>query len=230
MAVRDYRIVPGLVTKEQDQDQEMLVCDTDSAVVHRVSGDTAAVLRQVLATGGGPVAFENDGITSGLVEAGVLVAVDAPAGFVSRRSLVSTAAAVGPIGIVALALPGAAAASSADDPDPSALESDPVVVTTLTRISYPADNPVAGTGDSNIEVRWLQFTGTGGGAFTFQVSIIGNAANSQVSETRTNLASNTTHTIFIANWADGEQITVTYVTTSLRNNVTGQNRTTTREV
>jgi hypothetical protein len=110
MALGDYRILPGLVTEEIGQ--EILVCDTDLAVVHRVSGPAADVLRQVLASGGAPAALQNDDVTSGLVAAGVLVAVDAPAELVSRRSFVGAAAAVGAFGIVTLALPRAAAASS----------------------------------------------------------------------------------------------------------------------
>jgi len=110
MALGDYRIVPGLVTEEIDQ--EILVCDTDLAVVHRVSGPAADVLRQVLASGGAPAALQDDDVTSGLVTAGVLVAADAPADLFSRRSFVNAAAAVGAMGIVTLALPRAAAASS----------------------------------------------------------------------------------------------------------------------
>jgi hypothetical protein len=110
MALGDYRIVPGLVTEEIGR--EILVCDADLALVHRVSGRAADVLRQVLANRGEPAALESDDITSGLVAAGVLVAAGAPGDLVSRRSFVNAAAAVGAMGIVTLALPRAAAASS----------------------------------------------------------------------------------------------------------------------
>lgn len=109
-----YRMAAGLVVEEVDG--EFLVCDADRAVVHRVGGASGEVLRRVLVAGGAQVVLEGDDVVSGLQDVGVLVAADAAVGGVSRRSFVG-AAAVGAFGVVTLALPRAAAASSAAGPD-----------------------------------------------------------------------------------------------------------------
>jgi len=154
MALGDYRIVPGLVTEEIGQ--EILVCDTDLALVHRVSGPAADVLRQVLATGGEPVALESDDITSGLVAAGVLVAAGAPGDLVSRRSFVSGAAAVGAIGIVTLALPRAAAASSVVEP--SGGGGGPTTPPESTGVEGDFSVLTSSGANTPVELRWRSLT------------------------------------------------------------------------
>jgi hypothetical protein len=229
MALGDYRILPGLVTEEIGQ--EILVCDTDLAVVHRVSGPAADVLRQVLATGGEPVALEGDDITSGLVAAGVLVSAEVPADLVSRRSFVSAAAAVGAIGIVTLALPRAAAASSTVDPSlvppPPPPEPDPVVQGFRTQITYPDLDAPENELDRTARVFWGQTpAGSGGGAFTYQVTITG-SLNSFNPIVRT-FSSGVQNSVFIPEWKVGETITGVFVTTSLATPVSGDTRTTMR--
>jgi len=225
MALGDYRILPGLVTEEIGQ--EILVCDTDLAVVHRVSGPAADVLRQVLATGGGPAALESDDITSGLVAAGVLVAADAPADLVSRRSFVSAAAAVGAMGIVTLALPRAAAASSVVDPSlvPPSPPPDPVVASANTQIQYPASVGTfsQGVAGENVQVRWTEVSGET--SFNFQVTIrplFGNSFETIVSSAIQSGDSYTT--FYVPGLKVGDFLEVLFVTVGLISNVTGEER------
>jgi hypothetical protein len=168
MALGDYLILPGLVTEEIGQ--EILVCDTDLAVVHRVSGPAADVLRQVLANRGAPAALESDDITSGLVAAGVLIAADAPGDLVSRRSFVSAAAAVGAIGIVTLALPRAAAASSGDGTS-GFVALDPFVESTGSEGSFSVLVDVLPSG-SDVDIRWR--TAAGAAPFSYDYRITSN--------------------------------------------------------
>jgi len=225
MALGDYRIVPGLVTEEIGQ--EILVCDTDLAVVHRVSGPAADVLRQVLATGGAPVALESDDITSGLVTAGVLVAADAPADLVSRRSFVSAAAAVGAIGIVTLALPRAAAASSGDSNSDLLAGTDTFTVFVADfGFEYPTRDQSIPRDDrpDYIGVLWNQATEQeGGGPFIFKVTITGPIDNTVVVENLASLPPGTgSYTaIFVPGWTTGETINVAFTTTSLVTQVSG---------
>jgi hypothetical protein len=225
MALGDYRIVPGLVTEEIGQ--EILVCDTDLAVVHRVSGPAADVLRQVLASGGAPVALESDDITSGLVAAGVLVAADAPGDLVSRRSFVGAAAAVGAMGIVTLALPRAAAASSNIDPNNSLPpEPDPLINASLTQNQYPASAGefTTGTAGENIQVRWTDIPGEK--SFFFRVLIepaFGQGTFATVEAT--NIPSGSSYTNFFVPGFEVENVArVRFFTIGLISNVTGEAR------
>jgi len=188
-------------------------------VVHRVSGPAADLLRQVLATGGAPAALQDDDITAGLVAAGVLVAADAP-DLVSRRSFVSAAAAVGAIGIVTLALPRAAAASSAEVFVP-ATNPDGSFVTArndFTGTTYFAGAP------NQIGVFWVQSNG----AFNYQVVISQvNGLNGPVIKEllRTTLPSvtNTSSATILSptGWTVGQRIRIEFFTIGLSNNVTG---------
>ncbi len=116
MAEQNFTLAPGLVF--EDLEQEILVCDTDQALVHRISGPTADVLRRVIANDGDPITHDDDDLTRGLVDIGVIVTGNtAESGVLSRRRVIGAGAAVGTIGIATLVLPRAAAASSLGDDD-----------------------------------------------------------------------------------------------------------------
>jgi hypothetical protein len=216
MALGDYRIVPGLVTEEIGQ--EILVCDTDLAVVHRVSGPAADLLRQVLATGGAPAALQDDDITAGLVAAGVLVAADAPAELVSRRSFVGAAAAVGAFGIVTLALPRAAAASSGDETTPPP---EPTVSTVAdpnrTQIQYPSDdgNFTLGRDVENIDVRWREAS-ENPSPFSWRVTVTPTDGATFAAVTSETFAAGPAYrTVYVPGWLAGERATVTFFSVDL---------------
>jgi len=234
MALGDYRILPGLVTEEIGQ--EILVCDTDLAVVHRVSGPAADVLRQVLANRGAPAALESDDITSGLVTAGVLVSADAPADDVTRRSFVRAAAAVGAMGIVTLALPRAAAASSGNV-DGFNSSATPLVFVSVdpdnTGIDYPGFAANENDDVRTVALRWVEKTAaTGGGPFAFNVRITGsNSPDSFVPFTLTGLpssprapATRVETQVTIPGWEAGESLTVDFVTRNVDPRVSGSSR------
>jgi hypothetical protein len=193
------------------------------------------VLRQVLATGSAPAALESDDITSGLVAAGVLVAVDAPADLVSRRSFVSAAAAVGAMGIVTLALPRAAAASSVVDPSLVPPPPDTVVEAKLTGIEYPPGGNVDAVG-----VRWQESDLPGGGSFSFRVRIEAfmDKDFNQFNPTRVLVTSGVLlstsgddyQTILVPGWNSGEWIRVFFETVGLQTEIQGDTRSTQRQL
>jgi hypothetical protein len=214
------QIAPGIVV--QDLGHELVICDEARAVVHRVDGPAATALRLVLGAEGAPVEVVVDDATTALIDAGVLIDLDAATTEqVSRRRMIALgAAAAGAIGLVTMALPGAAAAASGDGPEPG--PADPVVGPTRTGVEYPdftATNP-----ETTVGVRWTQVdAGLGGGSFTFQVTISGpNIATFVVS----GLASGSAYTsIPVPGWQINETITISFFTTSLQNNIPGTART-----
>lgn len=221
MASSDHRTVPGLVPEASDQ--EILVSDTDHAAVDRVSGPAAAVLRRVLDAGGAPIALEDDGITTGLVNAGVLVPAVAPADAVGRRSFVGAAAAVGTTGIITLVLPGAAAAASPGGGDGDVAAATPTP--SFTGSSYKGSQPgvVGVTWEQNIT-----------GAFEFIVTITrtrlsGGTVVEDLLLTSVRLASDVEYFLQPPSWLSGETIRIDYATVDLTPTVNGLSRFVTRD-
>ena len=169
-------------------DGDVLVCDTDRAVVHTVRGVHAASMRQVIDHAAPDLDLPDDDVTLDLVTAGLLarcapdtdhdggplearpaaLATDAPhtSTAVDRRrflGLSATAAA----GITTLALPTAAHAASHELPP-----SPPATTTTVALPAAPSGGPsvTRSTSTRNIRVTWVSSPE----AFTYQWIVYSN--------------------------------------------------------
>lgn len=97
-------------------DDEFLVCDASRGIALQITGETAEVLRRFQDTGsleGAPQEIVDD-----LVKAGILVPLEKDR-HLTRRVVISSGVGVVGLGIVALALPNAAAANSSVPVEPA---------------------------------------------------------------------------------------------------------------
>lgn len=151
-----YQIDPALLVEELGD--ELLVCDPTHLLVHRLRGDSAVLVRQVHSASQ-PVALTSGPEVEALLTAGILLRADADpsaasalhtagsagagasgARVMSRRFVVHGAAAMGAVGLVTAALPGAAAASSIPTGTVVA-EGDNVSGPVDTLPQYPSERP-----------------------------------------------------------------------------------------
>lgn len=106
------RYAVGMTPVLENLGSELLVCDVEGQTVHRLTGEGRRRFEQVLEAG--LAELPADEVTAALEAAGLLVPVgetDAVEG-VSRRRALAIGATAAAAGVVALALPSAAAAQS----------------------------------------------------------------------------------------------------------------------
>ena len=133
------KINPSVVCELVGDD--VVVLDSENSAVVTLTGDSAGVVRRVLA--GGKVSEGVPGVTE-LLSSGVLVSESSSG--LSRRSLVMSGAAVGVGGVLALSLPAAASASSS----PGLLTPVFTTMAGQTYISDQVDGNATGLGGTTI--------------------------------------------------------------------------------
>jgi hypothetical protein len=195
-----YQVAPHCIIEQLGD--ELLICDPSREIALQVTGTTAQVFRQFQATGSLDGA-EPESIVS-LVDAGILLPVGQQ-GLLGRRALITAGAGVVGLGIVALALPNAAAASSpSPTPDPTPDPTvDPVTPSSTPTVLVPervSDSPL-------IFIGWFD----GSTPIPYTWSITGSdPATPALSATPSTLSSDGNFkSWFINNWQPGQRMDIT---------------------
>ena len=183
---------------------EVLVLDSQSSVVHRLTGDAATYVTRLINEPG--TELPDNEITAGLITSGIVEETS-----MSRRRLVATAASLAAMGIVTLALPSAAAAASGPVSGPGGSNpgeeyQTPSITAKKTVVGGLANQRI-------VEVSWFRDETGGSGAVIFDVVVSGAGVNN-VPVTASGQIGLWSSASLNSTWSTGETVTVTVTGTS----------------